>query len=66
MIAMNFLRNSGKAADYIVTGSWSEKAMKEAKTQGEVCAAWNGKSSNYQRVPPRLTSRSIRRPRMPI
>jgi phosphoserine aminotransferase len=51
MIAMNFLRKSGQAADYVVTGSWSEKAMKEAQTQGQVSAAWNGKSANYQRVP---------------
>jgi phosphoserine aminotransferase len=51
MIPMNFLRNTGKTADYIVTGSWSEKAMKEAKTQGAVAAAWNGKSDNYHRIP---------------
>lgn len=51
MIAMNFLRNSGKAADYIVTGSWSEKASKEAKTQGEVREAFSSKATNYQRLP---------------
>ena len=51
MIPMNFLRNTQKTADYILTGSWSEKAMSEAKTQGEVRAAWNGKSTNWQRVP---------------
>jgi phosphoserine aminotransferase len=51
MIPMNFLRNSGKTADYIVTGTWSKKAMDEAKTQGPVRAAWDGKAGNYNRVP---------------
>jgi len=51
MAPMNFLRNSGKAADYIVTGTWSKKAMSEAKTQGPVQAAWDGGSTNFTRVP---------------
>lgn len=51
MVAMNLMRGTGKPADYIVTGSWSEKASSEAKTQGTVRTAWNGKSGNYQRVP---------------
>ena len=49
---MNFLRNTGKSADYIVTGTWSKKAADEAKTQGTVRAAWDGKAGNYNRVPP--------------
>jgi phosphoserine aminotransferase len=51
MIPMNFLRNSGKSADYIVTGSWSDKARSEAKNQGRLGVAWSGKSENYQRLP---------------
>lgn len=51
MVAMNFLRNTGKAADYIQTGSWSDKAASEAKTQGEVRVAFNGKPGNWQRTP---------------
>jgi phosphoserine aminotransferase len=51
MIPMNFLRNTGKSADYIVTGTWSKKAMDEAKTQGTVRAAWDGKAGNFNRVP---------------
>jgi phosphoserine aminotransferase len=51
MIPMNFLRNSGKSADYIVTGSWSDKARSEAKNQGPINVAWSGKAENYQRVP---------------
>jgi phosphoserine aminotransferase len=51
MIAMNFLRNTGKAADYIVTGTWSKKAADEAKTQGNVHVAFDGKPTNFTRVP---------------
>lgn len=51
MIPMNFLRNTGKSADYIVTGTWSQKASKEAATQGTVRVAWDGKASNYNHVP---------------
>jgi phosphoserine aminotransferase len=51
MVAMNFLRNSGKTAEYIVTGTWSKKASDEAKTQGAVRAAWDGKAGNFNRTP---------------
>jgi phosphoserine aminotransferase len=51
MVPMSFLRNTGKTADYILTGTWSKKAMDEAKTQGSVRAAWDGKAGNYNRVP---------------
>jgi phosphoserine aminotransferase len=51
MIPMNFLRNTGKPADYIVSGTWSKKAFDEAKTQGNARAVWDGKASNYNRVP---------------
>ncbi len=51
MIPMNLLRGTGKSADYIVTGTWSKKALDEAKTQGTVRAVWDGKSGNYNRVP---------------
>ncbi len=51
MAPMTLLRNSGKTAEYLVTGSWSKKAMEEAKTQGPVRAAWSGKDTNFDRVP---------------
>jgi phosphoserine aminotransferase len=51
MIPMNLLRDSGKAADFIVTGTWSQKASQEAATQGKVNIAWDGKACNYNRVP---------------
>lgn len=51
MVPMNYLRSSGRSADYIVTGSWAKKAMDEAATQGQVRAAWDGKPGNYKRMP---------------
>lgn len=51
MVAMNLLRGSGKAADYILTGSWGSKAIKEAKKEGETRVVWDGKADNYVRVP---------------
>jgi len=51
MIPMSFLRNTGKPADYIVTGTWSKKASEEAKTQGKVQIAFDGKAGNYNRTP---------------
>jgi phosphoserine aminotransferase len=51
MVPMNFLRGSGRSADYIVTGAWGAKAIKEAKKEGAVKPAWNGKEEGYVRVP---------------
>lgn len=51
MVPMNLLHGTGKSADYIVHGTWSKKAQDEAKTQGTVRAAWDGKSTNFSRVP---------------
>ena len=60
MVAMNLLHGSGKPADYIVTGTWSKKASEEAKTQGAVHVAWDGKPGNYQ--PRSQTERTEPRP----
>lgn len=51
MIPMNFLRGSGKPADFILTGSWGVAALKEAQTQGPVRVLWDGKGEGYRRVP---------------
>ncbi|SFE26602.1 3-phosphoserine/phosphohydroxythreonine transaminase [Alteribacillus iranensis] len=50
MIPMNFLEK-GKAANYILTGSWSEKALKEAKYFGETKIGASSKDSNYKHIP---------------
>lgn len=49
-IPMN-LRRPGKSADYVDTGSWASKAVKEAKITGAVNVAWSGKGDNYTRIP---------------
>jgi phosphoserine aminotransferase len=50
MVPMNLLP-AGGSADYIVTGSWSEKAVKEAKRVGGVKIAASTAGENYVRVP---------------
>ncbi|HEX6962085.1 MAG TPA: 3-phosphoserine/phosphohydroxythreonine transaminase [Lacipirellula sp.] len=52
MVPMNLL-GSGQAADYILTGSWGNDALKEAKKAGETRVAWDGKADNYSRLPAR-------------
>ncbi|MGN0962804.1 MAG: 3-phosphoserine/phosphohydroxythreonine transaminase [Clostridia bacterium] len=50
MIPMNFLPE-GRTADYILTGSWSEKALKEAKKIGNTHVAYDGSTTNYTHIP---------------
>jgi phosphoserine aminotransferase len=50
MVPMNLL-TPGATADYIDSGSWAEKAIKEAKKVGTVNVAATTKSDNYSRVP---------------
>jgi phosphoserine aminotransferase len=50
MVPMNLLPQGG-SADYILTGVWSEKAIKEAKRVGTVRVAGTTASENYARVP---------------
>jgi phosphoserine aminotransferase len=50
MVPMNLMPPGG-SADYIVTGSWSEKAVKEAKRVGAVKIAATTAADNYARVP---------------
>ena len=48
-VPMNLMRN-GKA-DYIVSGSWSKKAMKEAKLYGEAAVLASSEDGNFSYVP---------------
>lgn len=50
MIPLN-LRREGKVADYVNTGSWASKAIKEAKINGGVNVVWDGKSESFMRAP---------------
>src|SRR4029453_18695717 len=50
MVPMNLLP-SGGSADYVVTGAWSQKAVKEAKRVGKVNIAATTEAGNFVRVP---------------
>ena len=50
MVPMNLLP-AGRTADYLVTGVWSEKALKEAQLLGTVHEAATGKASKFTRIP---------------
>ncbi|MGD0091411.1 MAG: 3-phosphoserine/phosphohydroxythreonine transaminase [Planctomycetota bacterium] len=50
MVPLNLL-GAGQSADYVHTGAWAEKAIKEAKLVGSVNLAWDGKSDKYMRIP---------------
>ena len=50
MVPMNLLA-AGGSADYVVTGAWSQKAVKEAKRVGGVKIAATTEGENFARVP---------------
>lgn len=50
MVPFNFLSKK-TSADYIDTGIWSEKAIKEARKFGNVHIPFSGKVENYVRIP---------------
>ena len=50
MVAMNLLRNSGKA-DYIVTGTWAKKAAKEAMKYGDVKITASSEEDKFTYIP---------------
>ncbi len=50
MVPLNLMPPANKA-DYIVTGAWSKKAVKEAKRVGSVNIAGTTESENFTRLP---------------
>ncbi len=50
MVPLNLMPTKNKA-DYIVTGAWSKKAVKEAKRVGEVNIAATSEESNFSYIP---------------
>jgi phosphoserine aminotransferase len=50
MVPLNLL-TPGSTADYIITGSWTEKAAKEAKKVGSVNVAATSAGDNFKRIP---------------
>ena len=51
MVPMNLLRGK-KSADYINTGEWSKKAIKEAQRYGAVNVAASSEATRFSTVPP--------------
>jgi phosphoserine aminotransferase len=51
MVAMNLLRGAAGPAEYVVTGTWGTKAVKEAEREGQVRVAWSGKGDGFVRTP---------------
>lgn len=51
MIPMTLLKGSGMKAEYLQTGYWGQKAVEQARKEGEVNVLWSGESSGYQRLP---------------
>ena len=50
MVPMNLL-GAGQTADYIVTGGWAQKAVKEAKKVGTTNVAWTEGTDVFTRIP---------------
>lgn len=50
MVPMNFLP-ADRVADYIITGTWSEKARDDARKLGQVHIAASTEAEQYRRVP---------------
>jgi phosphoserine aminotransferase len=54
MVPMNFL-SQGQTADYVHTGEWSSKAMKEAKRFGSVNVAASSEEGRFSFIPKDLS-----------
>ena len=51
MSAINFMKNEGGVGAYVDTGSWSSKAIKEAKLLGDVKVLASSKEDNFTHIP---------------
>ena len=51
MIPMNLVGGGRQSFDYLVTGSWSKYAAQEAAKHGELHTSWDGKATNFDRLP---------------
>ena len=50
MTALN-LTAPGEPVDFVLTGTWSNKAIKEARRVCDAQAVWDGKEDTYRHVP---------------
>ncbi len=51
IVPMNLIGRSG-TADYVVTGDWSKKSLKEAKNFGKINVAATAEAGNFTSIPP--------------
>jgi phosphoserine aminotransferase len=51
MIPMNLMGGGRRLCNYLITGSWSKYAAQEAVKFGEARLIWDGKATNYDRLP---------------
>jgi phosphoserine aminotransferase len=51
MIPMNLMGGGRRLCNYLITGSWSKYAAQEAVKFGEARVIWDGKATNYDRLP---------------
>ncbi|MEO0425433.1 MAG: 3-phosphoserine/phosphohydroxythreonine transaminase [Pseudomonadota bacterium] len=51
MVPLNLLPDASSRADYVDTGSWSAKAIKEAGRYGDVQVVASSKDTQYDRIP---------------
>src|SRR3954468_20061278 len=56
-VPMNLLHGKGKA-DYVLTGEWSKKAVKEAKAYCDVAIAASSEDKNFTYAPKSFSTRS--------
>lgn len=51
MVPMNLLKGTSQTAEYVLTGSWGQSALKEAQREGATRVVWDGKETKYDRLP---------------
>ncbi len=51
MIPINLLRGQATPAQYVITGTWGQSALGEARREGEVEVIYDAKATNYDRLP---------------
>jgi phosphoserine aminotransferase len=51
MIPMNLMGGGRRLSNYLISGSWSKYAAQEAVKFGEARVVWDGKATNYDRLP---------------
>lgn len=52
MVPMNLARDDSSGA-YVVTGTWGQKAVEEGARLGSPRVVWDGRATNYDRLPER-------------